>query len=362
MIRALDKWFIPYLRHSPPSDTSGTRHLLIAVCDHFEPFHDAKDRDEALSRVVRWRKEFPALTKEFVDSDGAHPAHSFFYPIEQYDEGVLTELASICEENHTEVEIHFHHNDDSAENVRDALLKGIADFRKHNVLPNDPEGNVRYAFIHGNWALDNSHPEGQHCGVDNELRVLRDTGCYADLTFPSAPDPSQPPIVNSIYYAREDGKACSHHRGTLATVGETGPDPDPDTLLIVNGPLGLNWERRKWGLVPRIENAEVSGGNPPRPDRLRIWSRLGIHVAGRPDWLAIKLHTHGGVGKNMKTLLAEPMAKFYRHLAENYNDGTSWQFHYVTARELVNIIHAAEAGHTGNPGDYRNFRYTLPGS
>ena len=46
---------------------------------------------------------------------------------------------------------------------------------------------VGYAFIHGNWSLCNSRPDGRYCGVNNELDVLRETGCYADFTLPSAP-------------------------------------------------------------------------------------------------------------------------------------------------------------------------------
>jgi hypothetical protein len=33
------------------------------------------------------------------------------------------------------------------------------------------------------------------------------------------------------------------------------------------------------------------------------------------------------------------------------------RLHYVTAREMVNIIHAAEDGRDGNPGAYRDYRY-----
>jgi len=45
--------------------------------------------------------------------------------------------------------------------------------------------------------------------------------------------------------------------------------------------------------------------------------------------------------------------------------GSGWQAlqlggqqNFVTARELVNILHAAEVGHSGNPGDFRDFCYT----
>src|ERR1043166_10262210 len=55
-----------------------------------------------------------------------------------------------------------------------------------------------YAFVHGNLALANSCG-GRFCGVDNELEILRETGCFADFTLPSAPDQSQVAMINQIY-------------------------------------------------------------------------------------------------------------------------------------------------------------------
>ena len=61
-------------------------------------------------------------------------------------------------------------------------------------------------------------------------------------------------------------------------------------------------------------------------------------------------------------LLGEPMRQFHQQLLEHYNDGRGLRLHYVTARELVNVVHAAEDGHNGNPGHYRDYRYQLSGA
>jgi hypothetical protein len=37
-----------------------------------------------------------------------------------------------------------------------------------------------------------------------------------------------------------------------------------------------------------------------------------------------------------------------------------FRLHYVTAREAYNIVKAAEAGHSGNPNDYRDFAVARP--
>src|SRR5438132_607974 len=64
--------------------------------------------------------------------------------------------------------------------------------QRHGLLARDrTTGALGYGFIHGNWALCNSRPDGRWCGVNNELEILRATGCYADFTMPSAPHPTQ---------------------------------------------------------------------------------------------------------------------------------------------------------------------------
>jgi hypothetical protein len=48
----------------------------------------------------------------------------------------------------------------------------------------------------------------------------------------------------------------------------------------------------------------------------------------------------------------------FDYLERSYNDGTAYVLHYVSAREMFNIVRAAEDGQNGNPGDYRD--YVLP--
>jgi hypothetical protein len=312
--------------------------------------------------LAEWKRKLPKLTKDFRDADGCGPRHTFFYPVEQYDPDILNDIADICRASGGEVEIHLHHDRDTADGLRQKLEQGKTDLARHGLLSRDTQGRTRYGFVHGNWALDDSHPEGKGCGVRNELAILRDTGCYADFTMPSAPSRTQTQIINSLYYAKSTAEPKSHDTGVPARVstGTTvGENPTPGDLLLVQGPLGLNWERRKWGLLPRIENADLTGANPPRMDRMRLWLQLGIHIAGRPDWVFIKLHTHGGIPQNFNMLLGEPMREFHRAALAQFNDGEKFRLHYVSARELVNILHAAEQGRSGNPGEFRDYRYRL---
>ena len=353
MFKGLHLWLPSYLRRRrAPWDSSRETHLILCVCDHFEPFHGAT-QSEALARLDRWEEKFPPLSDSIRDSSGHPLTHTFFHPIEQSDPEVLAALARLCRSTRCEAEIHLHHKNDTAENLAATLEKGKRDLAGHGLLSTDSSGAIRFGFIHGNWALDNSHPARAHCGVSNELRVLQEAGCYADFTMPSAHDSTQTAIINSVYYATPSNRPKSHNHGRPARVGIV----DPPGFLLVQGPLGLNWRWRKWGFLPRIENGDLTPNNPPTLARLQLWLDLHVHVAGRPDWIFAKLHTHGGIPPNMDMLLGSTMRQFHGSLPHFAASHPHFHYHYVTARELVNIVHAAEAGETGNPAGYRDFRY-----
>ena len=40
----------------------------------------------------------------------------------------------------------------------------------------------------------------------------------------------------------------------------------------------------------------------------------------------------------------------------NYNDGSRYRVHYMSAREAYNVVRAAQDGHTGNPFQYRDYK------
>ena len=162
--------------------------VLFCVVDHFEPDHGRATLERERSRVAAWVDLYPRMVERFRDADGRPPQHSFFSPAEVYRPEHLDRLAVLCAHGFGEVEVHLHHGHDTAEHLRETLEQ----FRdtlahRHGLLSEDRSGRIRYAFIHGNWALDNGRLDDRFCGVNNELTVLMETGCYADLTMPAAP-------------------------------------------------------------------------------------------------------------------------------------------------------------------------------
>lgn len=355
--RNLDRWLLSYLRQwprrrSPRADEEV--HLLLCVADHWEPKYQGASPEQARGRVRRWVEGYPQQLARFRDSDGQPPRHTFFYPAEEYEPEYLDALTRLCAAGFGEVEIHLHHDADTAAGLR-ARLVAFRDLlaQRHGLLGRHRRtGAVGYAFIHGNWALCNSGPAGRYCGVNEEIVVLRDTGCYADLTLPSAPSPAQVAKINSLYYAVDrPGRPRSHETGV--DVG-TAPQP-PGSLLLIQGPLALNWGNRKWGVLPRLENGCLQRTQPPGLDRLRLWLQARVQVPTRPDWYFVKLHCHGTIETDESTLLGEPMARFHAALAEQATRNPRFHYHYVTAREMYNLVRAAEAGWTGSVEAARDY-------
>lgn len=330
-----------------------TKHLLFCFVDHYEPMWQKPSYEVECARVARWRQDYPKLCEGHRDADGRQPVHSFFFPEEEYRPEHLNSLVELCQMGLGEIEIHLHHDKDTEAGLREKLSRFTNLLaRDHGALPRHPQtGQPQWSFIHGNWALDNSHPHGFGCGVSNELVILREEGCYADFTLPAAPDPCQTTTINKIYYATgHPHKSKSHDTGERVKVGG---QPVGD-LMLIQGPLGFMNSSRKFGIVPRIENADVRTSSPPTISRVDDWVNTGIHVQGRPEWVFVKVHTHGTQERDMDTLLGEPMDRAFSHLESRYNDGQRWKLHYVSAREMYNIAKAAEAGLNGDPGAYRD--------
>jgi len=343
--RNMHLWFSGYARargNRVRSARATPIDVFLAICDHFEPEGNSADSATALALVDRWRHEYPRLFSEFRDTEDHPPQHTFFYPQEEYRPEYLDALASLCSAGYGDVEVHLHHDQDSAESLRQKLETfRDALYERHGLLRRDPVGgHVTYGFIHGNWALCNSRPDGRWCGVDNELDILRETGCYADFTMPSAPSDTQTRTVNSLYYAKNrPGHSKSHDVGVPARVGQT---PLPDSLLMIQGPLMLDWDNRKWGLLPRIENSDLHADRPPTWRRMQHWLDASVTVEGRPDWRFVKLHTHGCKPGNIDCLLGEQTAAFHRDLQLRAAEDSKFRLHYVTAWEMAQLVHQAE--------------------
>jgi hypothetical protein len=336
----IKSYYFPSERAEPIVDDQPV-HVFLAICDHWEPEGEGASKALALERVHRWTTSYPEAFSRFRDGNGRPPQHTFFFPQEEYRPEYMDLLAKLCSKGFGDVEIHIHHDGDSAAQLQDKLeIFRDTLVHRHGLLRRDPlTDKIAYGFVHGNWALCNSRPDGRWCGVDRELAVLKATGCYADFTLPSAPSPCQTRTINSIYYAKDiAGQRKSHDVGVRARVGQPSP---ADHLLMIQGPLALDWHGRR--LLPRIENGDLTAGRPPTLDRMQRWMNVGVHVAGRPNWKFVKLHTHGCEGRNLEMLLGPQMQAFHSDLARIKSINPMVKLHYVTAWEMAQLVRQSES-------------------
>jgi len=92
---------------------------------------------------------------------------------------------------------------------------------------------------------------------------------------------------------------------------------------------------------------------------LKLWRQTAITVEGQPDWVFIKLYCHGMNPEDKEAMLGEKIQNFLRELTEDARESGEYVLHFVTAREMTNIILAACDGRNNNPGEYRDYRLQL---
>jgi len=301
------------------------------IADHFEPLRATTDESVARNRTSTWCREWPAIARRHYDSAGNSPCYTFFYPEEEYRPHLLDSLAKMTEAHIAEVEVHLHHDGEGEQNFIDRICSFKEALTSRHGLLREHAGAVVFGFIHGNWALDNSLPDGRLCGLNNEITLLRDLGCNADFTLPSAPSPAQTRMMNTIYWATDDPlRPKSHDIGVPVTKGET----RVGDLLMIPGPLTLNWRSRKVGLFPRLETGELTASNPVTRQRVRLWLQYAPRIGGD---LFIKLFAHGAKEDNAARLLETDLDLTFQLLKRECEEYGS-ALHYMTAWQMRNAV------------------------
>lgn len=312
-----------------------TAHLMFA--DHFEPYWNHPSDAVAMARVQAWTARWPTIADRHRDDAGNPAKWTFFYPEEEYRPELLTLLANLAHHGVGDVEVHIHHDGEGEANFVGRMQQFVTRLSRDHGLLRHQDGRPVFAFIHGNWALDNARPDGRWCGLNHELTLLRQLGCYADFTAPAAPDVCQTRLVNAIYWAVDDpDRPKSHDRGPLVTVGATAPK---DALLCVQGPLTVRAHPR-WRLLPSLEVGELARYAPPEPTRAEHWLDAAPRIGNE---VFVKLFTHGAPEKNAEPLLngfAADTIEQVRTAAHR----RGWRLAFATAWEMFGAIAAARSG------------------
>jgi len=310
------------------------KRLWLLFADHYEPLWHGASEDTGAERVARWATRWPAIAAKFQDSAGRPPRYTFFYPEEEYRPHLMEPLERMASQGIADVEVHLHHNGEGQQNFVDRI-SGFTEtlFSRHGLLRKH-NGNIIFGFIHGLWALDNSLPGGRFCGLNNEITLLRDLGCYADFTMPSGASPTQARLINTVYWAVDDpDKPKSYDTGVPVIPGGTATGD----LLMIPGPFGIRWAQR---LKPRIEHSELCSYDPATEYRVRRWLELAPRIG---DDIFLKLYTHGTQERHSDYLLQGGLELTLSLLtAECWRAGLD--LHFSTAWEMRQAVDAAERG------------------
>jgi len=315
----------------------GGGRVWVAIADHWEPYWQRPSDQIAAQRAALWVKQWPEIARRHCDSSGRAPQYTFFYPQEEYQPHILDSLAELKQAAIADVDVHIHHDGEGQQNFVDRMSGFIEALSHRHGLLRVSNGRPVFGFIHGNWALDNSRPDGRHCGLNNEITLLRDLGCYGDFTMPSGNSPTQARTVNTIYWATDDPlKPRSYDYGIAVRRGA----PGNGDLLMIPGPLGLRWSGR---LIPRMEAGELAWYDLPTAYRVARWLDLAPSVGND---IFIKLYTHGAQERNSSALLlAGGLDRLFTLLAEGCRR-REYQLRYVTTWEMRRAVDAAARGET----------------
>ncbi len=306
--------------------------------------------ETALGRVAQWRDKWPRIADDAPrDAAGQRPQYSFFYPQEEYRRDLLDGIAEMVRLGVGDVEVHLHHDNEQ----RDAFIRKVTEYCRrltddHGLL-RQQDGRTVFGFIHGNWALDNSRPDGKCVRPQRRNRPAARSGllrrfhhavsslgdpgarCEPDLLVHKQSRQSSQVLRSrdrSHSWRRQARRPADDHRTARAALWRTAaaarwrPERLPDT--ICRRPRGCG---RWFDLAPTIG-----------------------------DDLFLKLYTHGAQERNLEPLLNGGLGNLFRWLAEEAERrgieihwATAWQM-YQAADALIHgreAIQAAAAGVTG---------------
>ncbi len=333
-----------------------TIHFLISIANHFEPLGVNVSFETGEERLTSWCENFEK-TGFLKDKDGHFIKHTYFFPAEQSYDSYLQILKDHCVKGFGEIEIHLHHGieePDTSSNLIMTINKFKTHLEEYDFLAYDKNGKgPYYSFVHGNWALANS-ANGKLCGVDDEMQILRETGCYADFTYPSMAA-GQTSVINQIFQCKYSLNTRNPQRKGIPLRKGMSID-DIQYPFLVTGPLLVNWNLKRERLfLPRFEHGDISRFYYPTIERFKLWAGANIHVKNKPDWIFIKLHCHGIPEVEEGLFWSNQYINFVKDLISEYDDGKKYRIHFVSTREMANIILAAINGEYGDPNTFRDY-------
>ena len=127
--------------------------------------------------MAAWIEGYERLASRHRDADGRPPQHTWFYRAEYRNPECIRRLSESAFRGYGEIEFHLHHGHDDHESFRQKLVDGLDWFGRHGAMVTaEADPRSMFAYIAGNWSLDNGSGEDAYSGCNTELRALREAG------------------------------------------------------------------------------------------------------------------------------------------------------------------------------------------
>jgi hypothetical protein len=358
------------------------RRACEAVCyfhtDHFEPWPYGIDASSAraVKRMAAQSSSSPHARRlslfysVFVPYDlagatpGAHgaeeraPGDTVIFLVPSPEEADLASevIRPLIGADKHEMHLHVHHewwtrnrshldsdvsrwvNAHSTAELDDARLELFFRLAKQTIAREIGAPFERWAFIHGNWALNASDP--LICHVSNELAMLMRHGGFGDFTFPAGRSYCDPELRTPFTCLPIDlPRAYDDARADPRPIGDGTGVMRSDRFFIWNAPirsvdvsLDYFWEPERFATPERI---------------VATWLRNSVSLGGR---LFVKTHAHS---MNAQYRLWEPdglIPHRYPDIIKVFEcltrvcDRAGVDLHYQTVNEVVGFLAEHDGG------------------
>ena len=153
---------------------SGRRHLLFALCDHYEPLWGRRPDEVGQRARSRLGRGLPARSRRVPRRRRPPPAPQLLLPRRGVPaRATSTRSAGSRARGLGEVELHLHHDGDNAADARARSREYLGDVRRARppvARPGRPGALRRSSTATGAWPTRGR--DGRWCGVDDELPLL----------------------------------------------------------------------------------------------------------------------------------------------------------------------------------------------
>jgi hypothetical protein len=276
---------------------------MLCICDRITSVAGLER-----SQLRQRGESFREFARRYSDADGSHPKHTLFVPPALAQENDAFEMvADFARQTGSETEFYLCAQHQAPEAVRGEidLLKSALD--RQSLLSRNATGAPRFAVLGG---------------MRLPVAPLREAGCRADFT-PSAPGQR---TLNLLHY-RSDSEPMKLHR---VRADRDAAVTRPGELLRIPNPVCLDWESRRFGVLPRVESGELTAHEPPTAHRLKLWLECHVTVDARPNWHFIALHANS-MSEHRAATIGPASARFHQGLAAMAAADKTVRFHYVSA-------------------------------